>query len=945
MDYKALAEQARGAGAPAAPAPNYAAMAEQARRQLTLAEEDDPGLLSKLWESAKNPAMATMEAIGRPLELLMGTAAGTAENLRKGQPLTSSLASGFERGKKAYFEPEFANSQIREGGAKVIEAISPEFAKANPGITATAGFVGDVAFDPTNLVGAGVIRGVGKAGLKAAAATKLGEALPSLRLRALEATGRTAETSGLAGLSAKEVGATKAAQTRAAQAGVERKLANVFGDATLEERELIELASRYPESPQAAAVAADPRLSAILNKRKAAYADIMEADIKSKQQPLTRPLEVGEEVEAQLAALPALLRDLLVESVQKDVPVSTFVGGYAGDVLEPLRTALTKKLWREDKELGRYFFAEPKSLVVDPTTGKVTVAQAVPNYGPTILKSEATGPRVASTQNKYTVNAADTKRVTYKEAIDKLGAETDAAVLLEKRMRDSIRAQGDTDLVRTYMTEFGRPDAAAGYRQLKPETLARMPEELAKEFGGKHLPDAVANDVEKYTLRIISPDTEDGMLGLLKRSQRLWKTMATSLNLPAFNSVNFLGNSAQMYAAGGMSPRQVVSGIYNGTRALSNEGKKATNFFGTLKQGSRVLKTDEDYIALAREMGAIGAQAGSYGVEMGAKIPKGIAKIMASERGPLALINPDWAVYDKIRAFNQQRIEDPAKLAMFVHELRQGKSAEQAALTVRKILFDYDELTPLERQIRDFVPFYTWTRKNIPLQLTTLVTAPSKISHQKQFLDALREWSRLSDDEEPASGEDIPESLRKGDFAQVPRSLLAGEEGSPAGLRIRLPYFDVNALNPLSLPQALGERLTPLVKVPASLLLGQDVATGRPLADRNGVPIMQKPDFLGRLLPTAVGQVVETERGLRQPATAKLITGAIPIPGGSVLRALFPDEDQEGLANRGADMVLRSFGLTPRVLTEDVYKQAREEVKQRIRAERATDKLNRYYER
>lgn len=949
IDYKALADQVRQSvpTGPAVPATlDYRALADQVRGMAipTSADAEAPGLLSRAWQAVSTPAAATMEAIGRPLELLMGTAAGTAENLRKGQPLTSSLAAGFERGKAAFFEPEFADSQLREGGAKVIEAAAPEFAKAHPGITAAAGFVGDVALDPTNLVAAGVIRAAGQAGLKAAAATKLGETFPSLRLRALEAAGRTAETAGLAGMSAKEVGATKAAQTRAAEQAVRDTAAKVFKGVTPEEREFLEIAAVYPESPQARAAAADPRFAEILAQRNRVYAENFASEVASGHQPLFRTLEVGKDVEAQLAALNPTLRDLLEKAIKADKPITDFVGGASADQLLSLQEELTKKLWRSDEGLGRYFFADPKSVVID-SKGGVTVAQQAPHYGPIITPAAEGRPRVTSTGGKYTVNAAETKNVTLKEAIENLGAEKDAAALMERRLRNSARAQGDTDLVRTYVTEFGETAPKEGYRKISDNVLNRMPSEITDTIKNSYLPDAVVNDLEKYTLRIVSPDAENGMLGLLKRSQRLWKTMATTLNLPSFNSGNFLGNNAQMYAAGGMSPREVVSGIYNGTRALTNEGKKVTNFFGKLKVGDAVLQTDNDYINIARKAGVIGGQASAFGVEMGAKIPKGIAKIMAVERGPLALLNPDWAVYDKIRALNQTRIEDPAKLALFVHELRQGKSVEQAALTVRKVLFDYDELSAAERQIRDVVPFYTWTRKNIPLQLATLVQHPSRVSHQKQFLDALREWTRLSDQEEPSAGETLPESLRTGEYAPIPRQLLAGEEGSPVRMRVRLPFFDINALNPAKLPQALGERLTPLVRVPVSAYLQQDIATGRPLVSEAGLPFMQKPDLLGRLLPTAIGGAVQTERGLRQPSTTKLLTGAIPVPGGAVLRALFPDEDQEGMASRGADLILRSLSMTPRVLTPEVYQQAHNELKARIRAEQAAAKQAAYYER
>jgi hypothetical protein len=58
-----------------------------------------------------------------------------------------------------------------------------------------------------------------------------------------------------------------------------------------------------------------------------------------------------------------------------------------------------------------------------------------------------------------------------------------------------------------------------------------------------------------------------------------------------------------------------------------------------------------------------------------------------------------------------------------------GKSAEEAALSVKKYLFDYGDLTRFERVfVKRAMPFYTWTRKNIPLQLESLWKTPEKFA-------------------------------------------------------------------------------------------------------------------------------------------------------------------------------------------------------------------------
>jgi hypothetical protein len=71
--------------------------------------------------------------------------------------------------------------------------------------------------------------------------------------------------------------------------------------------------------------------------------------------------------------------------------------------------------------------------------------------------------------------------------------------------------------------------------------------------------------------------------------------------------------------------------------------------------------------------------------------------------------------------------ENNARLALFINEVKAGKSYEEAGKTVHKFLFDYDDLSHFEKTVaKKLIPFYTWSRKNIPLQLEMMVKEPDK---------------------------------------------------------------------------------------------------------------------------------------------------------------------------------------------------------------------------
>lgn len=76
-------------------------------------------------------------------------------------------------------------------------------------------------------------------------------------------------------------------------------------------------------------------------------------------------------------------------------------------------------------------------------------------------------------------------------------------------------------------------------------------------------------------------------------------------------------------------------------------------------------------------------------------------------------------------AYVANRIEQNARIALYLDGLNRGMSEYQAAVRTKRFLFDYGELTDFEKTwMRRLMPFYTWTRKNLPLQIQQLVTRP-----------------------------------------------------------------------------------------------------------------------------------------------------------------------------------------------------------------------------
>jgi hypothetical protein len=101
----------------------------------------------------------------------------------------------------------------------------------------------------------------------------------------------------------------------------------------------------------------------------------------------------------------------------------------------------------------------------------------------------------------------------------------------------------------------------------------------------------------------------------------------------------------------------------------------------------------------------------------------GIKGVLGAERDVLPAVKAGRVV--------GTNIEDFMRGAQWLAETRRGASPEAAAQAVHKMHFDYDRLTDFERNVmRRLVPFYTYARKNLPLQFNTMISQPAWITAQ-----------------------------------------------------------------------------------------------------------------------------------------------------------------------------------------------------------------------
>jgi hypothetical protein len=219
-------------------------------------------------------------------------------------------------------------------------------------------------------------------------------------------------------------------------------------------------------------------------------------------------------------------------------------------------------------------------------------------------------------------------------------------------------------------------------------------------------------------------------------------------------------------------------------------------------------------------------------------------------------------------------IEDNARVAHYLFRRAEGLSPELASLSVKRYLFDYDELTPTERNIfRRLLPFFTWARKNIPLQFAELLKQPGtygKLGHLKRAVESLSAGP---------GDEALPEWLRKSYTIRLPWQTARGQLYA----NIDLPLADLVLPGPR---EVLG-MLSPLLRVPAEYITNRQFYSGQEIEQSPGEyveapgyvwaldkmvsPLPGWPELREKLGLAEVANADTGERELRMPAKMRYL--------------------------------------------------------------------------
>lgn len=116
-----------------------------------------------------------------------------------------------------------------------------------------------------------------------------------------------------------------------------------------------------------------------------------------------------------------------------------------------------------------------------------------------------------------------------------------------------------------------------------------------------------------------------------------------------------------------------------------------------------------------------------------------------------------------------QKEEEFAKMAQYIYQKSKGLSPEDAYKIAEKATFNYSQVTPFIRRVRESIwgfPFITFTYKATPQVAKTLITKPTKISNIGKIKTAIENQADLKELQRERASE--PEWIRDGFYIKLP---------------------------------------------------------------------------------------------------------------------------------------------------------------------------------
>lgn len=355
--------------------------------------------------------------------------------------------------------------------------------------------------------------------------------------------------------------------------------------------------------------------------------------------------------------------------------------------------------------------------------------------------------------------------------------------------------------------------------------------------------DSVTYDAYQKAMTEQFTKDKDNFLKIYDKFTNVWKKMATT-NV-GFHVRNAFGNAFQMYldiGAEALNPKwlQIANEVGKDSAEVLFKSVDGVEYTGKMVNDLFKQVGLDDVTQLSTEFNK--ARKGNITID---ELINGVTK---PKTNPIeAIFNTSQKVADNI--------EKLAKRQQFSILLERGYSPLEAKAHVDKFLFDYSDLTDFETDfMKRIIPFYTFAKKNMELQIDTLMHNPTPVKNARRILDNQRKVNVSKEEEQLIKDNDKDK-------------IITNFDGKKRTISTNLPWIqDVNPLGSLN----------PIIKTPLELATNKNFTFGNDIEQYGGQVKEASP--IEGLLGGILGQTEIGEDGTKYiNAKAKhLITNALP---------------------------------------------------------------------
>lgn len=835
-----------------------------------------PSILSRVFDVLSRPLYAVNEPLARASEH-----AGT-RNPRKGKNVLADIAGGFAGGLAGKNKTDFSKTLLRAAEASPNTLLSPAIRENRGGLRSIAGLVGNVGLDPLTYTGTGLLRSVGKETAEAAG-MKIGRASVDTAENVQKALSK----------------AEAAKQSRIARGPVQVKDKAAPGGKRIQTAE--EVVKKADQKAQ----------TVIRSEQKQATRQAVQTAEKETARIIA---ENTGKVQLKFAGKTVASSEKLYKGGQtvKDAIKGTEAGKWLGEAFQTgtkfpgltkgfKRVAELKGVAQADEGIRamRKFFkplSEDDLILISHTIEKGSDAitqmeRARPELAPFLQEGQRAfkamgadevnkgvfraargksaddflldnyvyhwyegGNKKAREQFKnrrreYKAVGPETPGFTQQRTLPTLDEAKAAGLKPEERIDNILarrigkhhqalaRANYVDSVVKEYGTEVGSKAAS----QMKKEGMALRTVDSPYVPKGTVFPEHVAQSIEALEKMHVNDDFYNQFLKVFDGAQSYWKFGATTLN-PGHHIRNMIGDGFNNFLDGVTNPeryRQAFQAIFG-----KDDGFKIKTKFGYINRA----KLDELIVNN-------GAKSGFVGAELLQGAPANMA------RGVMGKAN-------LIAGKREEYMRTAHFIDALIKESRKAKTLDEAAAaagaSVRKWNLDYGDLTDWERSVmKRMIPFYTWSRKNLPLQIEAMAMRPGRIAAIPKGQQAI----------ETLMGTE-GEYAQFGDLDNVPKFI---KEMAPIRLRGEgqgknaiywspgLPFQDIAKYTEggeQGVFQSLVSQLTPAARIPF------EKATGKQTFSGSNVP--GNIEFMSQQNPI-LRNVFNMVTGKQKPASLKTL--------------------------------------------------------------------------